>query len=80
MEAQLHLLSDEPSAQAPAARRRPRTASSEWRLDERTRAQGRRGIAQARSALALAARHRAEARSEATAHADDQAERHPSAA
>jgi hypothetical protein len=71
MEAQLHLLpADQPVP--PRRTRRRAKPSAEWRLDESTRARGLRGIAQARSALAQAARHRAES--------DDTPDQHPSAA
>ena len=65
MEAQLHLLADETDD-------RP---GREWRLDESTRALGRRGVADARRALQAAVRHR-------EALADHDAHRHerPSAA
>lgn len=63
MEAQLHLLpSDEDD----------RLATRDWRLDEPTRALGRRGVADARNALRAALRHREELA--------DHAERRPSAA
>ena len=47
MEAQLHLLPTDDDAEA------------SWRLDESTRAIGRRGVADARGALRAALRHRA---------------------
>jgi len=49
MEAQLHLLTDETDDRRP---------SRDWRLDESTRALGRRGVADARRALRNAIRHR----------------------
>ncbi len=65
MEAQLHLLPTEPDeASRPGA---------DWRLDESTRALGRRGIADARSALQAALRHRCGDEA-------DEARQHPSAA
>jgi hypothetical protein len=48
MEAQLHLLPTEDDAEI------------SWRLDDATRAIGRRGVADARGALRAALRHRAE--------------------
>jgi len=71
MEAQLHLLPAEQTGPARRTRRAPRT-TAEWRLDEPTRARGRRGIAQARQALATAARHRADT--------EPTSDQHPSAA
>ena len=47
MEAQLHLLPNDDDVEA------------SWRLDESTRAIGRRGVADARGALRAALRHRA---------------------
>jgi hypothetical protein len=41
---------------APAAAVRPRTGEQSWRLDEKTRRAGRRGVALARAALATAVR------------------------
>ncbi|HVN52005.1 MAG TPA: hypothetical protein VMT43_11255 [Acidimicrobiales bacterium] len=48
MEAQLHLLSNETEDRL----------AVDWRLDESTRALGRRGVAEARRALRAALRHR----------------------
>jgi hypothetical protein len=48
MEAQLHLLPTEDDVEA------------SWRLDDSTRAIGRRGVADARGALRAALRHRAD--------------------
>jgi hypothetical protein len=50
MEAQLHLLADESAA--------PEDDTASWRLDDSTRAVGRRGVAQSRGALRAALRHR----------------------
>jgi hypothetical protein len=65
MEAQLHLLSTD-SGDEPGP-------APDWRLDESTRALGRRGVADARSALRAAMRHRC-------ADASDEPRQHPSAA
>jgi hypothetical protein len=51
MEAQLHLLPTEADA-------RSERDEASWRLDDSTRAVGRRGVAEARSALRAALRHR----------------------
>ena len=63
MEAQLHLLTTDEDE---------RLAARDWRLDEPTRALGRRGVADARRALRAALRHRDEIA--------DHADQHPSAA
>ncbi len=63
MEAQLHLLPSEED---------DRLAARDWRLDEPTRALGRRGVADARNALRAAIRHREELA--------DESEHRPSAA
>jgi len=69
MEAQLHLLPDELPTDVVSD-------EASWRLDESTRAVGRRGVAEARTALRAALRHRD------LDHADlpDQGQRHASAA
>ena len=54
MDAQLHLIPEaDDDPQAPEAPRR-----TEWRIDDSTRAVGRRGIQRARAALQSAARQR----------------------
>jgi hypothetical protein len=55
MDAQLHLI---PEVTPQADGDRP-VRDVNWRLDDSTRAVGRRGIQQARAALRSAARHRA---------------------
>ncbi len=64
MDAQLHLLQTRPDgAPAPEGDARGQAAieaSARWHLDDQTRAVGRRGVAQAREALAVARKHHLE--------------------
>jgi hypothetical protein len=60
MDAQLHLLPEDETTPSPepTAGRGSEPRRSDWRLDDSTRALGRRGVAEARSALRAAMRHR----------------------
>jgi hypothetical protein len=58
MEAQLHLLPADTTSPADRPTAATRPDGEPWRLDEPTRALGRRGVAAARSALQAAPRYR----------------------
>jgi hypothetical protein len=63
MDAQLHLLPDDDTDERHV----------DWRLDDSTRALGRQGVAQARSALRAAMRHRGLDDSDQPDHPDQRA-------